>query len=70
MRKTNWRLVIVGLVLVVLAAGFFAGMASITGRSNDPVSMMQTVGTVSGVVGALGLVMALFGFIGRRSVDS
>jgi hypothetical protein len=67
MRKTNWRLVIVGLVLVVLAAGFFVGMMAMTSRSNDPVALMQTVGTVSGVVGALGLVMALFGFRGTRS---
>jgi hypothetical protein len=67
MRKTNWRLVIVGLVLVVLAFGFFAGMGLMAGRSNDPVAMMQTVGTVSGVVGTLGVVMAIFGFIGRRT---
>jgi len=67
MRKTNWRLVIVGLVLVVLAFGFFAGMGLMASRSNDPVAMMQTVGTVSGVVGTLGVVMAIFGFIGRRT---
>ena len=67
MRKVNWRLVIVGLALIVLAIGFFAGMGSMAGRSNDAASMMQTVGTVSGVVGALGAVMALFGFIGKRS---
>ncbi|HWZ38589.1 MAG TPA: hypothetical protein VNY08_09840 [Bradyrhizobium sp.] len=67
MRKTNWRLVIVGLVLVVLAFGFFAGMGLMGSRSNDPVAMMQTVGMVSGVVGALGVVMAVFGFIGRRT---
>ena len=67
MRKRNWRLVIVGLVLIVLAFGFFAGMGVMASRSNDPVAMMQTVGTVSGFVGALGAVMALFGFIGRRT---
>ena len=67
MRKTNWRLVIVGLVLVVLAVGFFASMGTMAGRSNDPATMMQTVGTVSGFVGALGAIMAVFGFVGRRS---
>jgi len=41
-------------------------MGLMAGRSNDPATMMQTVGTVSGVFGALGLVMAAFGFIGRR----
>ena len=66
MRKTNWRLVIVGLVLVALAAGFFLVMAGMAKQSNDPVAMMQTVGAVSGGVGGLGAVMAIFGFIGRR----
>jgi hypothetical protein len=67
MRKTNWRLAITGFAMIVLALAFFAGMGLMAGRSNDPVAMMQTVGTVSGVVGALGLVMAVFGFIGRRT---
>jgi hypothetical protein len=67
MRKPNWRLVIVGAMMIVLAIAFFAGMGLAAGRSNDPAAMMQTVGTVSGVVGALGAVMAIFGLIGRRS---
>jgi hypothetical protein len=67
MRKTNWRLVIVGFALIVLALVFFAGMGLTAGRSNDPVAMMQTVGQVSGGVGALGLAMAVFGVIGRRA---
>lgn len=69
MRKSNWRLVIAGFVLVVLALLFFAGMTLTAGHSNDPAALMQTVGTVSGVVGALGAVMAVFGFIGRRRRD-
>ena len=67
MRKTNWRLVIVGLAMILLAFGFFAGMGLMVGRSNNPATMMQTVGTVSGVLGALSLVMAAFSFIGRRT---
>ena len=35
MRKTNWRLVIVGLAMILLAFGFFAGMGLMAGRSND-----------------------------------
>jgi hypothetical protein len=66
MRKTNWRFVIVGLVLVGLAGGFFLAMAGMAKQSNDPVALMQTVGTVSGVVGALGAIMAIVGFVGRR----
>jgi hypothetical protein len=66
MRKANFRLVIVGLALIVLAAGFFLLMGSMVKQSNDPVALMQTAGTVSGVVGTLGAVMAIFGFVGRR----
>jgi TRAP-type mannitol/chloroaromatic compound transport system permease large subunit len=66
MRTTNWRLVITGLVMIVLAIGFFIGMGAMAGRSNDPATMMQTVGQVSGAVGGIGLVMAIFGLIGRR----
>lgn len=66
MRKPNWRLVIVGVVMIVLAIAFFAGMGLAAGRSNDPIAMMQTVGTVSGAVGGLGAVMAVLGIIGRR----
>jgi hypothetical protein len=55
--------------MIVLACGFFLVMESMTARSNDPVGLMQTVGTVSGCVGALGAVMAIFGFIGRRHPD-
>lgn len=66
MRRTNWRVAIVGVALIFLAAGFFIGMESIAGRSNDPAEMMRTVGLVSGAGGGVGFVMALVGFIGRR----
>jgi hypothetical protein len=42
-------------------------MTLMTGRSNDPAAMMQTVGQVSGGLGGLGLVLAIFGVIGRRA---
>jgi hypothetical protein len=66
MRRTNWRLVIVGAVLIVLAAGFFLYFLSIAGSSNDPKTLMQTVGEASGVVGGIAVVMVLFGLIGRK----
>ena len=66
MRKVNWRVAMVGLVLVVLAAGFFLAMSGMAQQSNDPVALMQTVGAVSGAVGSLGVVMAIVGLIGRR----
>lgn len=70
MRKTNWRLVIVGAGMILLALGFFIFMAAMAGRSNDPATLMQTVGTVSGVVGGLGAVMAVVGLPERRRPDA
>ncbi len=66
MRRTNWRVVIVGLILIVAAAAFFLGMETTAPISNNPVELMTTVGQVSGAVGAIGLVMMVFGLIGRR----
>jgi hypothetical protein len=66
MRQTNWRLVIVGAVLIVLAAGFFFYMMGLAPHSNDPKTLMQTVGTVSGAVAGLSLAMIVIGLIGRK----
>jgi hypothetical protein len=41
-------------------------MGTMTPKSNNAVALMQTVGQVSGLVGALGLVMLVFGLIGRK----
>ncbi len=66
MRTRNWRLVIVGLVMVVGAIAFVLVMHSMAPRSTDPVELMRTVGQVSGVVGGLGIVLFVVGLIGRR----
>ena len=66
MRRKNWRIVIVGLVLMVMALGFFFFMRSIASKSNDPAALMQTVGTVTGAVGGISLVMIIIGLIGKR----
>ena len=66
MRQRNWRVVIVGVVLVVAALVFYFYMQSIAPKSNDPAGLMQTVGTVAGVVCGLALVMIVFGLIGRK----
>jgi hypothetical protein len=60
------RLVIVGAVLLVLALGFFIFMRSIASTSTDPVSLMQTVGAVTGVVAGISVVMIIAGLIGKR----
>ena len=66
MRQKNWRLVIVGGVLIVVAAFFFLYMRSIAPSSNDPAALMTIVGQVSGVVTGLSVVMIIFGLIGRK----
>ena len=67
MRRKNWRIVIVGLVLIVIALAFFLFMMSIASKSNDPVALMQTVGTVAGAVGGISLVMIIIGLIGKKA---
>jgi hypothetical protein len=62
----NVRVIEVGIVLVGLALAFFLGMATIAPKSNDPAAMMQTVGAVSGVVGALGIVRRSSGSFEKR----
>ena len=66
MRRKNWRIVVVGVVLIVMALAFYFYMLSIASKSNDPVALMQTVGQVAGVVGGLSIAMIIIGLIGRR----
>jgi hypothetical protein len=66
MRQKNWRVVIVGLVLTVLALGFYFFMLSIASSSTDPVALMQTIGTVTGAVVGISLVMVIVGLIGKK----
>jgi hypothetical protein len=66
MRRVNRRVTIVGAALVALAAAFFIGMWTVAPRSNDPAAMMQTVGEVAGVLAGLGVVMIVFGLIGKK----
>ena len=66
MRQRNWRVVIVGVALVVLAIGFYIVMLGMASKSNDPAELMRTVGTVSGAVGGLALAMIAFGIVGKK----
>ena len=63
-RPTNTRAVAVGSVLLALAVGFFLFMLTLASKSTDPVELMRTVGTVSGVVGGLGIAMIVMGRMG------
>jgi hypothetical protein len=66
MRQKNWRAVIVGFVLIILAVAFYLFMLANTSRSNDPVALMRIVGTVSGVVSGLAFAMIVVGLIGKK----
>ena len=66
MRRKNLRLVMTGSALFVMAIAFFLFMLSIASRSNNPVELMRTVGSVSGVVGGLAVAMIVIGGIGKK----
>ena len=67
MRRKNWRVAVVGIVLIAIAPVFFVGMLGVAPRSNDPGALTQTVGQVAGAVGCLGLVMLIVGLIGKTT---
>ena len=63
----NVRVVLTGVVMIVLALGFYFVMGvALAPKSNDPAAMMQTVGTVSGAVGGLGLAMTVIGTLRKK----
>jgi hypothetical protein len=59
-------MILVGFVLIVMALGFYFFMLSIAPRSNDPATLMQTVGTVAGAAIGISLVMIIIGLIGKK----
>jgi magnesium-transporting ATPase (P-type) len=66
MRRKNWRIIIVGFVLIVMALGFYFFMLSLASTSTDPTALMQTVGTVAGAAVGISLVMIIIGLIGKK----
>jgi len=67
MRRRNWRVIITGFVLAVLALGFYFFMLTVAPQSTDPATMMQTVGSVSGTLIGISFVLILFGLIGKKT---
>lgn len=67
MRGKNMRVIYTGAGLLVAAVAFFLYMKGIAIRSNDPKALMEIVGQVSGVVGAISVVMIGFGLFGRKT---
>ncbi len=66
MRQKNWRVVIVGFFLIILALGFYFFMLSIASQSTDPVALAQIAGQAAGVVVGISLVMIVVGLIGKK----
>jgi hypothetical protein len=69
MRTKNWRLIIGGLFFAVIAFLFLFVMSLEAGRSSDPAGMMETVGQVSGVVGAIGIALLVAGLLGWQGLS-
>ena len=65
MRQPNKRVALTGAGLVAAAIVFFLFFLSIASKSNDPRALMETVGQVSGVAGAIGIVMIVLGLRGK-----
>ena len=66
MRQKNWRVVIVGFFLIILALGFYFFMLSIASQSTDPAALAQIAGQAAGVVVGISLVMIVVGLIGKK----
>jgi len=66
MRQKNWRVVIVGGVMIALAVGFFLFMMGLAPQSTDPQELMSIVGQVSGVVIGIAIAMIIYGFVGKK----
>ena len=67
MRSKNLRAVYTGVALLVAAVAFFFYMQGMAPRSNDPRALMEIIGQVTGVVCAIGLLMIVFGLVGKKS---
>ena len=66
MRRRNWRVILTGFVLIVLALGFYLFILTVASQSTDPVEFMQTMGTVSGVLAGISIAMIIIGLVGKR----
>ena len=66
MRRRNWRVILSGFVLIVLALGFYLFMLTVASQSTDPVEFMRIVGTVSGVLVGISIAMIILGLVGKK----
>jgi hypothetical protein len=66
MKAANPRVVFAGTFLLILAIGFFLLMLTMAPSSTDPVELMRTVGTVSGVCGGIAIWLMAIGWLKKR----
>lgn len=66
MRKRNWRFVLAGVFLFVVAAVLFVALSAIASQSTDPAMVVRTAGQASGVFGGLGVALIIAGLIGKK----
>ena len=66
MRRRNWRVILSGFVLIVLALGFYLFMLTVASQSTDPVEFMRIVGTASGVLVGISIAMIILGLVGKK----
>ena len=66
MRRRNWRVILTGFVLIILALGFYLFMLTVASQSTDSVEFMRTVGTVSGVLVGISFAMIILGLVGKK----
>ncbi|MBI3162190.1 MAG: hypothetical protein HYZ23_06755 [Chloroflexi bacterium] len=66
MRKTNWRLVIAGILFILLAAAFYFVMLTMAPSSTDPAELMRITGQAAGTVGGVSVVLISIGLIGKK----
>lgn len=66
MRRINWRMIIGGVFLIVMAVGFFLIMSANVSASTDPQELMRLTGQISGGAIGVSVVMILIGLIGKK----
>lgn len=67
MRRRNWRVVIAGVLLLVMAVVFYNILSTMAPQSTDPVEMMGIAGSIAGTAIGIGVVMLLIGLLGKKA---
>ena len=67
MRQRNWRLVIVGIFLIVIAFAIFLFVPSLGAYSTDPVEFTRIIGQVAEVVIGVSVALIIIGLIGKKA---